>query len=658
MSNPPSALECAKIAMKMFRTVSSWSVARGIGAFAPGSAPVEPDVKEDISIGVHALDVLFLTCVVTATGVFGIGNLLLMDGTVLVTSVRIWLVSIGLLFLCHAVSRATESLGWGLALTYAGVGVVAVDGSGTSAVLMLIICAISLAYLLAGAMLSVGRQVFASASLGVAAILGCNSAYTSFDILQRVSAGHLHQDTGFHASIASMLKNYGVASTGLNGLIETPYHVFSHLLIAGISRLSGEGVLEVYGVAPWVLFAPMLLLTFASFCLVLQNPRRALSPTSAWAMTSVLLALAPFFFSRWALWNHFFISESYLISLGMFLAGMPLLLKKSVSWEDAFLVVLLSLLLASAKTSVGLIFVGLWLVRAVMWRIEVRLLATAAVSLLCVAWIVSDSASANSGTITVRPLDFIRASSLGRHVEASRVAFTTGHVPSLVNLGLAFAAVMMFVVVHFWASWAVVAEAVRTGGWRRVLSSPIAVYSLAAVLAGLVVVVLFAIPGGSAGYFTTVAFFVSAPAVLVIAGVTAVREIRPSYLWGASMIVLLAVGAPSMYIASAAGRPTGSVAGAKFVDELRRLRSGAPTGVVFAADARLLLANPTTHCRARPFIFPAISERPWTHVIEPVSKKKCEYVNFGFGEYNLEEESQTVSASPVLPKGGRVIRMP
>lgn len=39
--------------------------------------------------------------------------------------------------------------------------------------------------------------------------------YTSFNMVDRLHAGLLHQDTLSHASIAAMIKTYGVASTGL-----------------------------------------------------------------------------------------------------------------------------------------------------------------------------------------------------------------------------------------------------------------------------------------------------------------------------------------------------------------------------------------------------------------------------------------------------------
>ena len=96
-------------------------------------------------------------------------------------------------------------------------------------------------------------------------ILGCLHSYTSFDMLNRISVGHVHQDTLFHSSISAMIKNYHITSTGLNGLVETPNHALSHALIACVSLLTGVGVIEVYGVLPFVFFAPLLIFSVTFF---------------------------------------------------------------------------------------------------------------------------------------------------------------------------------------------------------------------------------------------------------------------------------------------------------------------------------------------------------------------------------------------------------
>ena len=102
------------------------------------------------------------------------------------------------------------------------------------------------------------KKILLLAMLTSLTCLGTKS-YTSFNMIKRLAADRIAQDTLFHSSIAAMLKNYGVTSTGLHGLVEIQYHVFSHWLYAGVSRLSGVSVFEVYGIIPFLFFIPLLL---------------------------------------------------------------------------------------------------------------------------------------------------------------------------------------------------------------------------------------------------------------------------------------------------------------------------------------------------------------------------------------------------------------
>ncbi len=50
---------------------------------------------------------------------------------------------------------------------------------------------------------------------------------------------------------------------------------------------------------------------------------------------------------------------------------------------------------------------------------------------------------------------------------------------------------------------------------------------------------------------------------------------------------------------------------------------------------------------ARPFGFPAVSERAWTGVLE----KGCAYVNYGYASYGITDEQATLTIPPVLLPG-------
>lgn len=93
---------------------------------------------------------------------------------------------------------------------------------------------------------------------GTITALGINTA-NEFDMSSWLYEGRGYIDTFFNSSIAAMIKNYGINSTGVNGLTESGYYGFSHAIIASISKLSGESVLQTYGIAPTILFIPLVL---------------------------------------------------------------------------------------------------------------------------------------------------------------------------------------------------------------------------------------------------------------------------------------------------------------------------------------------------------------------------------------------------------------
>jgi hypothetical protein len=78
--------------------------------------------------------------------------------------------------------------------------------------------------------------------------------------------GYAHIDTLYLATLANMLRTYGVCSTGLNGLPFVPYHFGSCWIFARVSNLLDLPVIDFYNLAYPVIFAPFVtfsLLTFA-----------------------------------------------------------------------------------------------------------------------------------------------------------------------------------------------------------------------------------------------------------------------------------------------------------------------------------------------------------------------------------------------------------
>lgn len=170
------------------------------------------------------------------------------------------------------------------------------------------------------------------------------------------------------------------------------------------------------------------------------------------------------------------------------------------------------------------------------------------------------------------------------------------------------------------------------------MRSPVAIYSLGAVAGGLFFVLLFEIPGGSAFYFSNVSFFVALPAIL--AGISrwfvadVGKEIRPAIslliIGGVALLVGLA-SAKHLYLSSS--KPP--VAGVKnpLIERLTSIRKKADKALVVEAGEDMARLNPIAECAARPFVFPAVSERPWVGIIK--IGDGCAYQHYGYPDYNV-----------------------
>lgn len=610
---------------------------------------------DDLAIPDPGLNLLFAALILTVLGTFLGGNLLLLDAEVLRRSAMITLPCLGLVFMFYALSRHLGSLAWGLTLAYGVLWLIAYVRLPAFGYVFYALSAVA-AYDVARR-LRVAREdwwpVLLMAVLGTATVLGVVRAYTTFDLLPRLHAGAVHQDTLYHASIAAMIKNYGVVSTGLHGLIETPYHVLSHSLMAGLSRLSGTGVIEVYGVGTWVLFAPLLLFCVAACCVMLDRAGQ-LSIPLVWGSAAVLLSILPLLLGRWALYDSYFVSESYLVSLGIFLLGLGLLSKRRLTNVDLLLVVLTALLVANAKASVGLIYTGLWLTRLLWlrtdrWKMD---LGAFLLSLLVVSWAVFDAAGASAGGMSLKPLGFIRSYSLwGSHLSAVGNAVISGMMPSIKTASLGSAALLSFVLFHFLLSWILIVQVIYHQGLVGLIKAPLGVYSMSAMAAGLLTAFTVAITGGSAYFFSNVAMFISLPSVVaMMALVWGQSRKYATHLLGMGILVVSLISLPAYYKHSILFLAHFRSAESPLVAELLALKENAPLHFILKPRKGWLESNPVEYCTAQPFVFPAVSERAWVGVIQsPVAD--CSYIHYGYDHYGLTSGNGRVGVEPRLLPG-------
>jgi hypothetical protein len=90
-----------------------------------------------------------------------------------------------------------------------------------------------------------------------AAILSVRQFTTPYVGLLRYTLSQ-HTDTVHHAAFSEMIGNFGVVSTGMNGLVETPYHVLSHRIVYVISRLAFTDSFTAYPFVLILIYLPVL----------------------------------------------------------------------------------------------------------------------------------------------------------------------------------------------------------------------------------------------------------------------------------------------------------------------------------------------------------------------------------------------------------------
>jgi hypothetical protein len=168
----------------------------------------------------------------------------------------------------------------------------------------------------AAALLAIGTAVLAPYFLSE--ILRHPYAHIFVPEYALLGPGLLALDTLLHASVAHMIQAFGVASTGLDGLVPFRYHVASHAWFAGIGRLAGSTPLVVYPLAQAALAVPALMtaLLLATVCLSRDDSRLAVRAAVALGLVLVSDAVG---------WTSYYIGESHTLGLVVALLAFPLL---------------------------------------------------------------------------------------------------------------------------------------------------------------------------------------------------------------------------------------------------------------------------------------------------------------------------------------------
>ena len=610
---------------------------------------------DNVCVNKEKLNLLFIALILTVVGVFVGGNLLLSNQSIFWSSFLITTHCLGIILIFYTFARLLDSIPWALLLSYSLVWVVIYTHW---TMFFYVPCLIAICYSIRFLRLSSKQWfwVLMMALIGTASILGVNDAYTSFDMIPRLHKGSVTQDTLFHASIAAMIKNYGVVSTGLHGLVETPYHAFSHFLMASISFLSGISVIETYGIASWVLFAPLLIFCVVACCVMIDRSQNLAIPL-VWGFAALLLTILPYIFNKWAVWDSFYVSESYLVSLGIFLLSFAILFKVRLSLFDLIFIFVSGILITESKGSVGLIYCGLWFTRLLFVKGSSKLSDFIAfvLSAMTVGWALSRSAVGVSDIFSFNLMQFIADFSLwGSSLRGVHEVLLGGALPPGGLVLWSVAALATFTIFHFLLSWLVVLQGIHHNGVWQVIRIPIVAYSSAAIFAGMFICFSTTIPGGAAYYFSNVALFVSLPAVSVMLALWCERiAIDQRLIFAAILITVILIGMPRYNNFINRYSQHSTQLDSLLIKKLKDLRSNAQLNSILQASPELITMNPVESCTAQPFVFPAVSERAWTDVIIP-KQGKCSYQNYGYHLYQIHPDNYRIFIPLVL--GSRSVK--
>ncbi len=363
------------------------------------------------------------------------------------------------------------------------------------------------------------------------ALWSSGSYYYGRDILfleRLVVTGDTAIDALYHAANSSILKTYDAVSTGLDGLVFNPYHFGSHWIFAQLSKLLGIPVMLFYLVGFQVVFVPLLLYALVIFALALKAQR--LEPNSdepsgatvgLWATVAVATVGFAYLDSISVSRNETIVqSESFCVSFTLlFLAGTLMLgqyrrlvlrrapMRPADYWLLWVLLPALMGLVGLAKVST--MALAVLALAYLVWRLglyRVRAFVIGLMITLILALAVTAIFAEQTQQLTFAPFHYVT-----RYVMPD--AFWQPQVK-----------VLLYVVFRFFWLWVLVAfllsHGLRIGGvsglreaFRKRATLPVEVALILSV-AGVIPGLLWAIPGGGAGYFQTVQNYVALAFVL------------------------------------------------------------------------------------------------------------------------------------------------
>ena len=167
-----------------------------------------------------------------------------------------------------------------------------------------------------------------------------------------------------------------------------------------------------------------------------------------------------------------------------------------------------------------------------------------------------------------------------------------------------------------------------------------------------VIVIFVKLEGGAAYYFTNVAFFVSLPFVIILF-TDLYSQIINEFKCKSCLnnIFLLLIIFAIFYISLNVFQRTHQQHlihkknENQFIASLLSIRKQPLNNLYVPSEKLALMGTPVKECVSQPFVYPAVSERPWMNVI--AFNDGCFYEFYGFRKYGITlDQQKEVTVAP------------
>lgn len=582
--------------------------------------------------------------VVTSVFVYIFSCAILQSKYYIAQSLIVFFISVGFIFINYLVADLTKSLSWALLTVF---GLISFGILVNNLLYKFALSALAFSGVLSW-LIKVGwSKKFIQLELicglvGVVLIFfqPMTGENIPFDILKRLQTGDISIDALFHASIAAMIKNYLVVSTGMNGLVETPYHVFSHILMAGISSISRTSVVEVYDYSRWIFFGPMLIMAVSASSMQLVRGVKNIS--FVWLLVSVTLMVYPVLSSAWGGWDQYFTSESYLVGMMLLMTILPTMCKKVLSPNDLVLIILYAGVIALSKASLGIVFSLFILTRLIFSFNGIRdLFLFLGVGLIMLVQF-GYRELVTVGT-SFKMLSFVEEyTKYGSEILRVTESYGGGiFVTPFIDLCIAFGIFLTFIFMHFIGVWSAVFVALSGHSYKLRSMYLLQIYLILSFGIGLVATLFLNLPGGSVYYISNISFFISMPFLVLFWFIF--YKNWPKISSGLLIIFIIYISISEIMKFSERGNSFKILklkhsAGSTLLSDLR---GGLPPNSVIQLVGDENAKNLFNKWKCLPFIFPAVTEYAWVDVIPLWSD--CHYAYYSFPYYGISMNQQIPS---------------